>query len=46
MKGNEFREVERSHVMDGFECQAKELVYNSTDEKPEKVLNGSDTAMK
>lgn len=32
--------------MEGFECQAKELVCDSTDENPEKVLNGSDTAMK
>lgn len=33
--------------MEGFECQAKEPVCDSiTDEKPEKVLNGSDTATK
>lgn len=37
MKRKEFREVERSHVMESFECQVKEPVCDSiTDEKPEK----------
>lgn len=45
MKGNELGEVDRSQIMEGFECQARELVCDSVfDEKPLKLLNQSDIA--